>query len=278
MNVPKHIQDRISKDVEKYVAIAASHFGKDYRIPAIHYDVRGRVAGYAEGVNTVRFNPILLMENLETFIARTVPHEVAHCIDSANGDNARPVGLYLMRNGRRPKRSVHGPSWERIMRLFGVKDIGRCHDYDVKNAQVRVKAKFEYKCSGCQKSFFVSSVLHNKMRMGQERWGRCCGRARGRLVYAANLGQKTYQELAAHTQQLQKKEPLDEAIKHIKEIPIIEFRMPTLDLNGNISERARKIYKMYGHLGRQVAIRKMMEIGVKETTASTYFQNFRSGK
>jgi|SRR5271157_174749 len=274
MFVTQKVKDRVSLKVGECIAKADKYFNKKHQVPQIQYTVRGTTAGQASGSWMVNFNPILLMENIEDFMTDTIPHEVAHCIDSANGrdDNA----MWRFMAGK--KRSVHGDSWKRIMRMLGA-DPDRCHTYDVKNAQVKVKAKYDYRCGGCNQSFLVSSVLHNKMQRGQHRWCRKCGRDRGRLVYAQALGQVTYGEA---------KEIRDERKDKI-EVTKARFRetfAPTLlpqpvlspETQLTITDRARKIYGMYNHLGRGVTIKKMVEIGVKDTTASTYYQNFKAGK
>ena len=61
---------------------AARHFGLKAPQAEIRFDLRGRGAGQvrrqAVGVWLVRYNPALLGRHGEEFLARTVPHEVAH--------------------------------------------------------------------------------------------------------------------------------------------------------------------------------------------------------
>lgn len=286
MYVTPQVKERVAKKVNECVNKANLYFGRTYTIPPIHYDVRGTNGGYHQS-GAVHFNPTLLMENVEIFMERTVPHEVAHHIDTLNGDNARPVrdvnrvfnDVMSGRRPRRAKRSIHGPSWEKICRIFGMTDIERCHKYDVSNAQVKIKNKFEYKCGGCSQAIFMSSVRHNKFRQGRSTyWCSKCGRDRGSLTLVRNLGQKTHGELIA-----------------MRNARTAKFIQPTFVPKGDVTptpvqsaydpkplvsnmDRARKMYSMYSHLGRGVCIRKMVECGIKDTTASTYYQNFRSGK
>jgi SprT protein len=277
MFVTPQVKARVEKVVAECVQKANKHFGRQYRIPRIEYTVRGRVGGYARGEGLVNFNPVLLMENIESYMTDTVPHEVAHCIDSANGDNQLSSWEMMARlNGRRIKRQIHGDSWKRIMRMFGC-DPERCHNYDVKNAAVKNKAKFEYLCQTCKKSFLVSSVLHNRMQRGQERWCRACGRGRGTLVFAQGLGKVPMaQAIEIRDNRLQK---IEDNKRFVRGNDFSKLLVNTLvDPNVSIVDRARKIYGMYSNLGRGVCIRKMVEIGVKENTASTYYQNFKAGK
>src|SRR5271165_56987 len=133
MKLTEAVKAQVQKKVEQCVGKANLHFKKMYYVPSVHYDVKGTLGGYHHN-GGVHFNPILLMENLEDYIENTVPHEVAHHIDTINGDNARPevsfgtysAAILVGRRFKRPKRSVHGPSWQLIMRVFGVQDITRC--------------------------------------------------------------------------------------------------------------------------------------------------------
>lgn len=269
MYVPPEVKHRVAKKVNECIDKANLHFNRTYPIPTIHYDVRGTRGGYQER-GELHFNPILLMENVEDFMERTVPHELAHWIDTVNGGNARPANdsyqvLSSMilggRKVRRAKRSIHGPTWQHICRVLGMRDITRTHRYDVTNARVKLKVKFEYKCNNCAKTIFMSSVRHNKFRMGRSTyWCSACGRERGTLTLIRSLGQKTHEELIAYRAAQPK--------VHV---------IPNVPVASNI-DRARKMYNMYSNLGRGVCIRKMVECGIKDTTASTYYQNFKSGK
>ncbi len=283
MFVTQAVKTRVEKKVAECIAKADKYFNKKHQIPRIEYTVRGQKGGYAQGTGLVNFNPILLMENIEDYMTDTIPHEVAHCIDAANGrdDNFIQGWAAFALRGRRAKRVVHGESWKQIMRMLG-SDPERCHNYDVKNAQVKVKAKYDYRCGGCNQSFLVSSVLHNKMQRGQKRWCRKCGRDRGQLVYAQALGKVTYGE--AKEIRDERTQKIEDTKARLREkllfVPPTLIPQPVLsqETQVTITDRARKIYGMYNHLGRGVTIKKMVEIGVKETTASTYYQNFKVGK
>lgn len=280
MNVPADIQARIKSDVAKYVNIAEKHFAHPYRTPAIRYDVRGATAGYALGDHLVRFNPILLMENIEDFMARTVPHEVAHCIDYAN--QRRQWSMYMPRRG---KRSVHGPSWQAVMRVFGVKDIARCHKYDVRNAQVKKKAKYEYTCGCCKKSLFLGPVRHKRQQAyGGYTCGRC-GRFNGKLTYVGGVGRVTYKEaheLAA--ERAAKTEPVTFKIEFpLTGTQVHQFSLndkpklpPSLPGTTNLMKAKSIMLAHEGKLTRGDFIRKCVEGGMKATTASTYFNQVKS--
>jgi SprT protein len=271
--VPAHLKARLEQKVLECVLKASKHFGRNYTTPYIRYDVRGRVGGYAHGTEFINLNPILLMENVEEYVNQVVPHEIAHCIDTANGDNRRTGGIVFTRSGkmRRSKRSIHGPSWRAIMHVFGC-DADRTHNMDTSNAQVKTKTKYEYKCRACNKAIFVSSVRHNKQQRSLMLYGRgeywCakCG-PDGQLEFVANRGKVSFDQARQAALQPKPSYP---------PVPVASQYDPKPEVS-NVN-RARKLYGMYGMLGRGVFIRKCVEAGLKETTASTYYQNFRSGK
>jgi SprT protein len=109
---------------------ALSRLGMGPQELEIRFDLRGGAAGQARGGGRgpwiIRYNPILLRENPESFIAETVPHEVAHMV------------AYL-RYGRsiRP----HGPEWRAIMAQFGA-EPERCHRYDLSGVARRTYGCF----------------------------------------------------------------------------------------------------------------------------------------
>jgi len=160
--VPKEIKDRVDAEIRRCMSVAEKAFDKTFRFPTVDYDVRGKTAGYAyDHTYRVSFNSILLMENLDTFIdgrtgRGTVTHEVAHLIDGIVYPQTR-------RGGWGRKRSIHGPTWKRIMRLLGAKP-SRCHSYDTSNSTVRRKAKHVYSCNGCGKHMTLGPVRHKKQQ------------------------------------------------------------------------------------------------------------------
>lgn len=150
---------------------AARHYGLSTPRVDIRCDLRGRGAGQvrrqAGQIWTVRYNPVLLARHGEDFLARTVPHEVAHVIA-------------FHRHG--PRIQPHGAEWRAIMRLFGVPPT-RCHDYDVSDLQTRTLDRFPYRC-GCR-SHLLTSIRHHRIQRGQRYLCRACGQA---LVPALTAG------------------------------------------------------------------------------------------
>lgn len=157
--VPKHIQDRVNAKLQECLEIAEQRFGRKFKFPKVRYDKRGTTAGTAHFRDwAVNFNAILLVENEDAFIARTVPHELAHLIDY----KVHPENF---RCGYGRKRSVHGPTWKRIMMMFGA-DPSRCHSYDVSKAKVKEKTKHQYECKTCKSIMTVGPVRHRKIQRG----------------------------------------------------------------------------------------------------------------
>jgi len=153
---------------------ADAFYGRSFARPMISLRLRGVTAGTASwNKRLIRYNHALYMENKEDFVARTVPHEVAHMI----------VAELAYRGGffRRPK--PHGQEWKNVCRNIGMKDITRCHKYDVTNTARRRARPFTYRC-GCQE-FNLTMTLHRRILMGQRRW---CKKCKVTLQY---IGEKT---------------------------------------------------------------------------------------
>lgn len=123
--VEQEIKERVHQKIAECIQLANARFGQTFNMPIVQFTVRGTRGGYCQGVY-VNFNPVLLRENTETFIATTVPHEVAHYIQRLEY----------------PKSKSHGQEWKYIMRVFRV-EPKRCHNYDVSNARVRRRWKMQ---------------------------------------------------------------------------------------------------------------------------------------
>jgi len=162
----KHLKERIVQKIHECLDIAHKRWpGETFKFPNVRFDKKGVVAGTANGSKwELNFNMTLCAENEETFIARTVPHEVAHLIDMQVYDMNSPR---YDRFGNRKKRQPHGENWKRVMAVLGA-DSSRCHKYDVTNArQTRRKTnKFAYKCEGCGHVVTMGAVRHNKVQSG----------------------------------------------------------------------------------------------------------------
>lgn len=191
VHVPDDVKRRVVQKLQWCITVAEDHYGRTFKFPNVEYTLRGTTAGTAHYSSwTINLNSVLLMENLDTFIERTVVHEMAHLIDDVVNPSSHTSTVTMTRSGRirRSKRSVHGPSWKRIMRLFGA-DPSRCHSYDVSSARVRRKTRHVYECKTCQKKMVIGPVRHKKMQRGVKYWMRGCGRHAG-YDYIGIEGQK----------------------------------------------------------------------------------------
>jgi len=144
----------------KLLARAERRFERQMPKAEIRFDLRGRSAGLVlfapRRPPEIRYNLQLLAENEEEFLARTVPHEVAHLVvRELFGSETRP----------------HGREWKAVMGVFGA-DPSRCHDYDVSRSQVRRLPRFPYHC-GCRQHE-LTSIRHRRILNGQSYFCRAC--------------------------------------------------------------------------------------------------------
>lgn len=258
MTVSKELQARVEKRVNECIKIAEKHFGQHIAKPSIHFDVRGTVGGYYQpGSHKVRYNPVLLNENVDDYILTTVAHEVAHAIDY----HLLGSSVYSIR-----RHKPHGSSWKNIMRILGV-PVERCHHYNVDNAQVRVKNKFEYRCKHCGTLLTVGPKIHEGIRRGAQRWHSKCGRGLGALEFVRALGQVTYGQAA----EMRKPDAPTVAKK-------VEVHQPKID-SGSKYEKAKAIvleWSMHSKTTAADMIRYIeKECGMSKAGASTYYYKAR---
>ncbi|KWU23445.1 SprT-like domain-containing protein [Burkholderia cenocepacia] len=140
--VPAGQRMRARECIEHYVNRANRELGARLPMPTCSFDLRGKTAGQAYYTqNHVRLNAILLVENFDGFLHRTIPHEVAHLVAHAKyGDGI----------------SAHGDEWQRVMRAFGL-EPSRCHSFDTSNAAV-ASVLYRHQCA-C-KTFNLSARKH----------------------------------------------------------------------------------------------------------------------
>jgi len=130
MRVTNDVKRRVKATIEKCIVTANAHYDHKFKYPTVIYTKRGAVAGTAcDADYSINLNSVLLMENVEDFLKRTVIHEFAHLVDGIINTAAK-AGRW----GR--KRDIHGPRWKAIMRLLGG-PTSRCHSYDTTNSSVK---------------------------------------------------------------------------------------------------------------------------------------------
>lgn len=136
------VQRQLKRDLER----ANVYFNKTFIPPSVSYAVRGVKAGvaYLER-NEVRFNPVLLEENRQEFIAQVVPHELAHI-------------LVYQHFGRVQS---HGKEWKMMMETVLGVPANIYHCFDTQNVQ----QQFVYQCA-CQ-THLLSVRRHNAVLRGK---------------------------------------------------------------------------------------------------------------
>ena len=179
MNVTAAVKAKVEAKLKACHKMAEAHYGRTFDFPTIKYTVRGTTGGWAQGTKLVNFNAQLLMENEALFISRTVPHELAHCIDyvvNSHNHTARAFGR---------KRKVHGADWKRVMGVLGAANATRCHKYDTTNSRVREKTRHEWKCT-CGEVMKMGPGQHKKQLLDQDMYrprGKGCRRRNAAHVY-----------------------------------------------------------------------------------------------
>lgn len=157
-------QSAVRNKIEEYFLIAEHKFNRSFPRPIVTFTKTGNVAGTANSTtNKLNYNNTLLNENFDKFIISTVPHEVAHLIDNH---------VYETHAYRRlQKRSVHGKTWKYVMSILGA-NPKRCHNYDTSKTSGN---KHSYVCTGCNETFQLGTIRHNRMLSGKASYSHCNG-------------------------------------------------------------------------------------------------------
>lgn len=154
------LQARASLQTRELLKQALARLNLRPKALEIRFDLRGRAAGQARcgsrGPWIIRYNPVLLRQNGERFIAETVPHEVAHLVAyHRHGPRIRP----------------HGAEWRAIMGQLGATPE-RCHQYDLSHIPRRTTRVFTYHCACAEHQ--LTSIRHRRILAGQTYLCRRC--------------------------------------------------------------------------------------------------------
>lgn len=268
VKVPADIQKRVADKLAEGLVIASRHYNQSFSMPHVSYKLRGMVAGYAKASQwSINLNAQLLIENVDDFIDRTVPHELAHLIC----DRVYPqsLGITFTRSGRirRQKRESHGYNWQSVMRVLGCDDITRCHTYDVTNSKVQKKngKQFQYRCTkpGCGVSFPVGPKRHRRLQQDPR--------------YLAHRGHRGYplQYLGTATQP--KPQPVVQQPKPNNDdwfLKPLHTPAPLPKPGATKQERAYNMYKSDPSRSRADTISLFMaELNMTRAGATTYYYN-----
>ncbi|MGI0075851.1 MAG: SprT-like domain-containing protein [Nitrosopumilaceae archaeon] len=157
VEVSQSVHELVVAKIETCIRMANKRYDKSFGFPTINYSIKNRTAGLAYGRRwEIKFNPILLKENLNEFINRTVPHEFAHLVV---WDVYDTIG--------------HGPRWKHVMCVFGEPNPTRYHSYDTSNCTVRqirrrneCHSRYQYKYRCDCRVLYISSIKHNRIQRG----------------------------------------------------------------------------------------------------------------
>jgi SprT protein len=163
----------VEQTVKHYIEMAERQHGRSFNMPTIEYFPKGRKGGHANPWTwMVGFNAGLLEDNLQRYMVRTIPHEVAHLIVFAIHGEIKKGSKCVW----------HGEEFKAQMRAFGCEET-RCHTMDtskVRQAKRKTK-KHVYVCE-CGHTMNLSSVRHNKMLRGRAKYFHKC-HTDGSLTY-----------------------------------------------------------------------------------------------
>ncbi len=148
----------VEETVAHYIHMAERQHDRKFTMPKITYFHTGRTGGQATPARwEVSFNTGLLQDNLQHYMTRTIPHEVAHLIGYAlNGFERTANGRYI----------IHGAKFKEQMRAFGC-ETTRGHNMDTSKVErkKRTTTKHPVKCA-CGWTGTIGTVRKNKMANG----------------------------------------------------------------------------------------------------------------
>ena len=150
----------MNAELTRCLKLAELRFGRPFARPLVTFDLTGLRAGTANpGKWHIRLNPLYFRTHLRESLYETVPHELAHLIDCAiHPENYRKRSA--IRGRKAGRRSFHGATWKRIMRLFGVTPK-RCHRMSAPGLKRRITKWYDYQCPRCR-SIVVVGPRHHK--------------------------------------------------------------------------------------------------------------------
>jgi len=155
------IEQQLRDATEAAYKAAESYYMRTFRRPRIRFDLKGATAGMAcYGPWAIRYNLPICQDNKDTFLIDTVPHEVAHML-------VHELFPYRCK--------PHGKEWKTVCRNIGMKEVTRCHKYDVKKHVKRHKRPYVYACD-CQEHD-LTALMHRRITTQGRRYNcrKCTG-------------------------------------------------------------------------------------------------------
>lgn len=150
MKISQELQNRVLAKVDECLVIS---FGEDeYLLAKYRKEVKvefsnklGETAGYATyRTKLIELNSVLFLENIEEFLNRTIPHEVAHLVVNELYPRAK---------------QHHGPEFRLVMSTYGADSKTR-HSYNTDSVR-KAKKLFVYTCACEGNTFKFSTRMHN---------------------------------------------------------------------------------------------------------------------
>lgn len=128
MNLTQSLQQELLDKVEQCYAVATRRLKREFPLPQVLFNQRGKIAGCALlQKNVLRFHPLIYQQNHRHFLEHVVPHEIAHLL---------VWQLY-------GKTAPHGRHWQQIMNEVFELPALRTHQYDVDNLGIKT---ITYQC------------------------------------------------------------------------------------------------------------------------------------
>lgn len=157
-NIAQRIESKIKECFTKILGYVPEH-------RVVYESIgRGTAGTFRFSTKTFTFDPWFAERYTEDYIARTVPHEVAHMIQRIVYPKAK---------------QSHGPEFRKIMSALGA-PTATYHNYDVKDAPGRHSRNHQYKCACEGKVFNLTTRMHNSINKGA---GRRCNACLTSIVY-----------------------------------------------------------------------------------------------
>ena len=142
--------------LDECLARATERLGQGWPRPTLRFTQGGKAAGTAHFQRwEIRLNPLLLVDNLPSFLHEVIPHELAHLLVFALHGRCAP----------------HGPEWKGMMQQLFKLPGKVTHQLDITKVQ---GPQFRYRCACRDHSLSVRR--HNALQRGKSRYiCRHCG-------------------------------------------------------------------------------------------------------
>lgn len=261
------LQQRAKDLTVHYFKLAEAKYGRTFGNVPVSFNLTGKTAGIAScnrfGDNSsIRYNAQLLEQEGETFLARTVPHEVAHIV-------AQTVfgGIY--------KKVGHGADWKKVMAFFGV-DATRCHSYDVSEVSTRKTTTFPVFCK-CPTHHDIGVTTYRRMLNGSKY---SCKRCK------AMLTTKRPETMVMPKVEVPVKAPVKPVLPVVNtpvSKPVVATKAPAVvntvvTSGGSKYNQAINLYNANKAVSRDSMIDVFItKLGLTKPTATTYYKKIAAG-